>query len=304
MIRALLDIKKMITSATECLGWPYASPGSNDSRGIDCSGLLVKIYRDQGASIYHGSNTIYRKHCDEKGWIGSENILQVGMAVFKWNPNTPVKFNDGLGDFQHIGLVIGTNPLQIIHASSAAGCVIIDQKLGKWKYWGKLKEVNYASYGSYGNNGGSAMGTQYQDEPELTAAVEAEFGNGGATSGNAGDNAGGNADGAEAQAIASPATVFSENGLPVKLRAKPTTNCDMYDVVPSGTFVELTGKEKDGWKQVNWGHRKGWWMMGQFLLDGNVTLTPGGITIRISGLTEAEADRLLQEYPQGFKAYG
>jgi hypothetical protein len=305
----------MITSATECLGWPYVSPGSNDSRGIDCSGLLVKVYRDQGASIYHGSNTIYRKHCDEKGWIGNENILQVGMAVFKWNPNTPAKFDDGLGDFQHVGLVIGKNPLQIIHASSVAGCVVIDTKLGKWKYWGKLKEVNYGSYGNDGgNSGGSAMGTQYQDEPELTAAVAAEFGNGGAggdgTTGGDGISGGG----AETQAAASPATVFSENGLPVKLRAKPTTSCDLYDMIPSGTFIELTGKEKDGWKQVNFGARKGWWMMGKFLLDGYVscgnvpggsmTQTPGRITIRIGGLTEEEADRLLQEYPQGFKAYG
>ena len=276
----MLDIKKMVTSATECLGWPYVSPGSNDRNGIDCSGLLVKVYRDQGASIYHGSNTIYRKHCDEKGWIGSENILAVGMAVFKWNQNTPDKFDDGLGDFQHVGLVIGKNPLQIIHASSDAGCVVIDTKLGKWKYWGKLREVNY---------GGNSMGTQYQDEPELMEQVAAEFGDGGGT---------------ETQTATSPATVFSENGLPVKLRMKPTIRCNLYDMIPSGTFVELTGKEKDGWKQVNYGQRKGWWMMGQFLKDGNVTHTLGKITIRIEGLTESEADRLLQEYPQGFKAYG
>ena len=49
------------------LSWPYVSPCTNDSRGIDCSGLFVKAYRDQGASIYHGSNTIYRKYCSEKG---------------------------------------------------------------------------------------------------------------------------------------------------------------------------------------------------------------------------------------------
>ena len=141
----MLNIQKMIASARACLGWPYVSPGTNDSNGIDCSGLFVKIFRDQGGSIYHGSNSIYRKHCGEKGQLTSEKQLIPGMAVFKWNPNTPEKFNDGLGDFQHIGLVVSTNPLEIIHASSAAGCVTTDTKIGKWKYWGKLKDVDYGA---------------------------------------------------------------------------------------------------------------------------------------------------------------
>ena len=137
----MLDRNKLIASVEECLGWPYVSPGTNDSRGIDCSGLFVKAYRDQGASIYHGSNTIYRKYCSEKGKLSSVSQLKPGMAVFKWNPNTPEKFNDGLGDFQHIGLVTSVNPLRIVHASYAAGCVTTDEKLGKWAYWGWLKDV-------------------------------------------------------------------------------------------------------------------------------------------------------------------
>jgi len=137
----MLDVKKLCASAEECLGWPYVSPGTNDSRGIDCSGLFVKCFRDQGASIYHGSNTIYRKYCSEKGRLTSVNQLRPGMAVFKWNANTPEKFNDGLGDFQHIGLVVSVNPLRIIHASTGTMCVTTDTSLGKWKYWGWLKDV-------------------------------------------------------------------------------------------------------------------------------------------------------------------
>ncbi len=138
----MLNLEKLIASAKECLGWPYVSPGSNDSRGIDCSGLFVKCFRDQGASIYHGSNTIYRKYCSDKGKLTSVSQLKPGMAVFKWNSNTPAKFNDDLGDFQHIGMVTGVSPLQIVHASSAAGCVTTDTKLGKWAYWGWLKDVD------------------------------------------------------------------------------------------------------------------------------------------------------------------
>ena len=137
----MLDVNKLIASVEACLGWPYVSPGTNDANGIDCSGLFVKAYRDQGASIYHGSNTIYRKYCSEKGKLTSISQLLPGMAIFKWNANTPEKFNDGLGDFQHIGLVTSVNPLRIVHASSAAGCVTTDTKLGKWAYWGWLKNV-------------------------------------------------------------------------------------------------------------------------------------------------------------------
>ena len=141
----MLNVKKLIASAEACLGWPYVSPGTNDARGIDCSGLFVKCYRDQGASIYHGSNTIYRKYCSEKGKLTSLSQLIPGMAVFKWNPNTPDKFNDGLGDFQHIGLVTSVNPLRIVHASTGTMSVTTDTKLGKWDYWGKLKDVDYSS---------------------------------------------------------------------------------------------------------------------------------------------------------------
>ena len=137
----MLDVKKLCASAEECLGWPYVSPGTNDARGIDCSGLFVKCYRDQGASIYHGSNTIYRKYCSEKGKLTDASQLKRGMAVFKWNNNTPEKFNDSLGDFQHIGLVVSVNPLRIIHASTGTMCVTADSKIGKWKFWGWLKDV-------------------------------------------------------------------------------------------------------------------------------------------------------------------
>jgi len=137
----MLNVDKLCASAEECLGWPYASPGSNDARGIDCSGLFVKCFRDQGASIYHGSNTIWRKYCSEKGELKTVRQLRRGMAVFKWNPKTPPKFTDGQGDFQHIGLVVSANPLRIIHASTGTMCVTTDTRLGKWRFWGWLKDV-------------------------------------------------------------------------------------------------------------------------------------------------------------------
>jgi len=142
---AKISVDGLIASVESAMGWPYVSPGTNDSRGIDCSGLLVYAYRRAGQSIYHGSNTIARKYVHKLEPLTSVKQLQRGMAVFKWNPNTPSKFSDGRGDFQHVGVVTRTNPLRIVHASSAAGKVVADSKIGKWKYCAYLDAVDYLS---------------------------------------------------------------------------------------------------------------------------------------------------------------
>ncbi len=134
----MIDIQQLIADFEDCLGWPYASPGTNDERGIDCSGMFVRAFRRQGASIYHGSNTIWRKHLAAKGPITSLDDLRPGMAVFKWQPDTPEKFSDGEGDFCHIGLVTSMAPLRIVHASTNGMRVRADSRLGKWQYWGIL----------------------------------------------------------------------------------------------------------------------------------------------------------------------
>ena len=223
----MLDVKKLIASVEECLGWPYVSPGTNDACGIDCSGLFVKAFRDQGASIYHGSNTIYRKYCSEKGKLTNVSQLKPGMAVFKWNANTPEKFNDGLGDFQHIGLVTSVNPLRIVHASSAAGCVTTDTKIGKWAYWGWLKDV--AKTDSLSPTPAEPM---EGDEEPMT---ETEF-----------------------------ATVIAESGSTVNMRTKAKTSAPLIERVPIGARVEVLGI-CGSWTKVKFGSRTGY-MMSKFLI--------------------------------------
>ena len=237
----MLDVNKLIASVEECLGWPYVSPGANDSRGIDCSGLFVKAYRDQGASIYHGSNTIYRKYCSEKGKLTSVSQLKRGMAVFKWNPNTPEKFNDGLGDFQHIGLVTSVNPLRIVHASSAAGCVSTDEKLGKWAYWGWLKDVAKAD----NLPPIPAEATEGDEEPM-----------------------------AEDNLLIDTRIVDSENDKGANLRKKPSINSALVDRLAEGTLVNvlISGEE---WCQVKIGRKTGY-VMTQFLRNGT---DPGTATV-------------------------
>lgn len=140
----MLNKFKLIQSFEEIIGWPYESPGTNNKNGIDCSGAFVRAYKQQGASIYHGSNTIYRKHCGGKGAISSAADLVPGMAVFKRRADgkEPSQYkNDGIGNMYHMGLVTAVNPLRIIHATTPVAKM--DTALNNWTYYGRLSAVDY-----------------------------------------------------------------------------------------------------------------------------------------------------------------
>ena len=79
----------------EIIGWPYASPGTGDQRGIDCSGAWVRVYGRYGKRVFHGSNTMFRKHCLETGPIHGTGPLLLGMAVFKARPWRDIDHNHG-----------------------------------------------------------------------------------------------------------------------------------------------------------------------------------------------------------------
>lgn len=139
----MLNVNQMISDAKKALGWPYVSPGSNGPSGIDCSGLFVYMFRSQGGSIAHGSNTIWRKYTTAyKGRLTDSVKLRPGMAVFKWKSETPPKFDDKLGDFHHIGIVVASDPVRIIHASSVRGKVVQDSSTIGWTHFAALKGVS------------------------------------------------------------------------------------------------------------------------------------------------------------------
>lgn len=138
----MLNLEQLCRDFESCMGWPYESPGSNDSRGIDCSGMFVRAFHLQGAKIYHGSNTIWRKHLTRKGRLTRTSQLHPGVAVFKWRPEGDQQ-QDGLGNFYHIGLVTNTAPLRIIHASTNGMQVRADKKADDWTHWGALAHVRY-----------------------------------------------------------------------------------------------------------------------------------------------------------------
>lgn len=163
-----VDIDRLCADCEALIGkarYPQKGSGSTNYNSImngaqvDCSGLFVAVFARQGASIYHGSNTIWRKYLSDKGSISDHKSsngypkntnplkssqLEKGMALFKWNNNTPSKFNDGLGDYQHIGIVTSVKPLRIVHSTSENHKgVTVDTSIGKWCAWGKFKAAKY-----------------------------------------------------------------------------------------------------------------------------------------------------------------
>lgn len=215
----------MCEDAKACLGWPYVSPGSNNSSGIDCSGLFVYLFRLQGASIYHGSNTIWREYTtSNKGKLTSKSQLQPGYAVFKrseWKESDSGNRwykKDNWGNMHHIGLVRSVNPLIIEHATSAGKrCVVEQTDLKGWTYYAALKNVDY-NESSEGTGGKDTMSRM------VVTCVE---------------------------------------GNVVKLRAKPSTSADVLMRIPKGTIVEA-GEKSGLWRPVEYGGKEGY-MMAEFL---------------------------------------
>ena len=310
----MLDLNKMIDSAHECIGWPYESPGTNDKNGIDCSGMFVKMYRDQGAKIYHGSNTIFREYCSETGKITSAKDLQVGMAVFKCKPWTDADkgnkwYGTEPGNLSHIGFVTSVNPLEITHCTSPVAKT--DSSIGKWAYWGKLKDVDYGGSPSpepgpdpeptpvtktmyvYAENGkpvnmrrkASKQAALVERVPVGASVIwQKDDGNGWAyvkyhgfvgwmmdcylvsepTPAPSPDPSPDPEPDPDPVPPGTMATVWAENGKPVKMRSRPSTGCNLYDELPVGTEVEIV-KYADNWCRVNYGVRKGWYIMTKFL---------------------------------------
>ena len=218
----MLDLNKMIDSAHECIGWPYESPGTNDKNGIDCSGMFVKMYRDQGAKIYHGSNTIFREYCSETGKITSAKDLQVGMAVFKCKPWTDADkgnkwYGTEPGNLSHIGFVTSVNPLEITHCTSPVAKT--DSTIGKWAYWGKLKDVDY----------GGSPSPEPGPDPEPTPVTKTMY-------------------------------VYAENGKPVNMRRKASKQAALVERVPVGASVIWQKDDGNGWAYVKYHGFVGWMM--------------------------------------------
>ena len=107
-------------------------------RVADCSGLFSWAFRQLGGSIYHGSDTMYRKFCVNKGELNKgkrtdRGTLKPGTAVFVWNGSS----------YSHVGLYAG-NGIVIEAMSTLKGVTTTKVTAGKWTHWGEVTGVDYA----------------------------------------------------------------------------------------------------------------------------------------------------------------
>ena len=125
------------TDANRAQGRQYGSKWIGH-RVADCSGLFSWAFRQLGGSIYHGSDTMYRKYCVNKGELSKgkrtdRGTLKPGTAVFVWNGSS----------YSHVGLYAG-NGIVIEAMSTLKGVTTTKVTAGKWTHWGEVTGVDYA----------------------------------------------------------------------------------------------------------------------------------------------------------------
>ena len=96
--------------------------------------------------MYHGSDTMYRKYCVNKGELNKgkrtdQGMLKPGTAVFVWNGS----------NYSHVGLYVGDG-IVIEAMGTIKGVTTTKVSAGKWTHWGELTGVDYA--------GGTESGVQ------------------------------------------------------------------------------------------------------------------------------------------------
>lgn len=104
----------------------------------DCSGMFYWAYKQFGESIYHGSNTIWKKYCSSKGELkngarADGQPIKPGTAVFLYRKSDNCR--------HHIGLYIGGG--ECIEAKGTINGVV-KSKLSHWDEWGELSAVDYS----------------------------------------------------------------------------------------------------------------------------------------------------------------
>lgn len=105
----------------------------------DCSGMFVWAFKQLGASIYHGSNTIWNKYCSSKGKLSKGQRtdgqpIKPGTAVFLYRASD--------NNRHHIGLYVGDDT--VIEAKGTMYGVVTS-RLNHWDEWGELKDVDYSA---------------------------------------------------------------------------------------------------------------------------------------------------------------
>lgn len=190
----------------------------------DCSGAFVNSYRQHGASIYHGSNRIAREYVVELVHVSE---AKPGYAAFK------------------------------LKKPGESGYALPDEyRNGGNHYNGDLND--YYHIGLIDEDGKNVINAQSTSKGftrtnlnlwHCAARLKAVSYDGNE---------------AEEKPMVYKATVYAENGYPVKMRKLPSAQSSVILQVPLGATVEVTGEVDTVWAAIDYNGIQGY-MMRKFL---------------------------------------
>lgn len=123
--------RKVVSESKKYIGLKYVWGGTSLTKGADCSGFCIAVYRACGISTKKLPRTSY-------GMAGSSVGKTVSLANAK--PGDLVFYGDTRGNVNHVGIYIGNN--QVIHESGRKeGC-----KISRVNYRTILKIKNFIDY--------------------------------------------------------------------------------------------------------------------------------------------------------------
>lgn len=232
---------------------------------MDCQAFIEASVNHAGGSMaYAGSNDMARNAIVWMGTIENAEaegklVPGAGLMIHEDDESgLPAQYQgDGLGDFSHVGLYIGDDlaikdyakgaifkrTCNAIHSSSSMGRVAGTTLQNGWTHVVWFKDIDYGE----------------EVTPGVTLGVGLE------TTDPAYDEDGNETEEAPEEGTYEviPATVYAQNGKPVKIRSKPDVSSDLYWTREVGTVLEVLDKGKT-WCKVRSRSRVGY-MMTKFL---------------------------------------
>lgn len=231
-------------------GPKYRLGGYGRDGTCDCIGLTIGAIRRAGGAWTgtHGSNYAARYEIADLHRVSADELYP-GMQLLKardkgdsrWKLPSRYAGHADQRDYYHAGVVCSVSPLCIVHSTGTGlpSSIKRDSKLGAWLYGGRLKKVDY---------GASGVAVDAAVTVEVVGAADAPVG----------------ADvpvaAVEIAAAVTVATVWTQNGGKLKLRAKPTKACRLWWEIPYGAEVEVleTDTGSAGWWKVRYGKKVGY----------------------------------------------
>lgn len=223
----------------------YRTGGTGADGTCDCVGLIMGAMYRCGHARYglHGSNYFARNEMQELVSVSSPTDCYPGMVIYKAREpsdsgySLPERYNASPDrrDYYHVGVVTSIMPFTITHCTSAGSTsgIMTDSKLGKWRYGGRLKDIDYENTDITNTPTNNTVINNSQEAITINNSQEA---------------------------ILMNATVTAANGKPVNLRKGPSTSTERLARVPVGTPVAVT-EHTDDWATVEWNGLHGYMMM-------------------------------------------